>query len=73
MSTSISPTGPLHSRVILDSKIDQIKTSDLTARALSACGVKRDVVNLLTEEVLPENGDLILDDHRAVWLDISEP
>jgi amylosucrase len=40
---------------------------------LKACGVKGDAIDLLNEEVLPENSDLMLDDHRSVWLDISEP
>lgn len=40
---------------------------------LRAWGVKGNVINLLNDEVLPENSDLILDDHRAVWLDISQP
>jgi amylosucrase len=44
----------------------------MEAAHLRACGVKGDVINLLTDEVLPENNDLILDDHRFVWLDISK-
>ncbi|MGD2268762.1 MAG: alpha-amylase family glycosyl hydrolase [Desulfobacterales bacterium] len=44
----------------------------MDAAQLKACGIKGDVINLLNGEVLPDNSDLILDDHRAVWLDISE-
>jgi len=40
---------------------------------LRAWGVKGNVINLLNDVVLPENSNLILDDHRAVWLDISQP
>jgi amylosucrase len=38
---------------------------------LRSCGVKGDAVNLLKNEFLPFGADLQLQDHQAVWLDIS--
>jgi hypothetical protein len=38
---------------------------------LDACGVKGDVINLITKEVLSPGKDLVLSGHQSVWLDIS--
>ena len=43
----------------------------MDALHLNACGVKRDVVNLINNEVLPSSSDLVLNGHQSVWLDIS--
>jgi hypothetical protein len=38
---------------------------------LDACGVKGDVINLITKDVLFSGKDLVLNSHQSVWLDIS--
>ena len=38
---------------------------------LRNCGVTKDVVNLLKDEILSFGNDMLLHDHQAVWLDIS--
>ena len=55
--------------LILNNFADEPQKMD--ANRLSACGVKGEAVNLLTDEVLAENSDQILEDHRCVWLGIS--
>jgi hypothetical protein len=43
----------------------------MDAGHLRNCGVKGDAVNLLKNEILSFGGNLLLQDHQAVWLDIS--
>ena len=40
----------------------------MDATHLNACGVKKDVINLLNNEVLSSGSDLVLNDHQSVWL-----
>jgi amylosucrase len=47
------------------------KPQKMDALHLNACGVKRDVVNLINNEILSSGSDLVLNGHQSVWLDIS--
>jgi len=40
----------------------------MDATHLNACGVKKDVINLMNNEVLSSGSDLVLNDHQSVWL-----
>jgi len=44
---------------------------NMDADHLKACGVKEDVVDLITREGLSFGKDLVLNGHQSVWLDIS--
>jgi amylosucrase len=43
----------------------------MDADHLKACGVKEDVIDLITHEGLSFGKDLVLNGHQSVWLDIS--
>jgi len=47
------------------------RPQSMDAGHLRNCGVKGDAVNLLKNEILSFGGNLLLQDHQAVWLDIS--
>ncbi len=43
----------------------------MDALQLKACGVTKDVIDLIKNEVLSSGKDLVLNGHQSVWLDIS--
>ena len=44
----------------------------MDALHLNACGATKDVIDLLTNEVLSSGKDLVLNGYQSVWLDISQ-
>ncbi|MGA9177996.1 MAG: hypothetical protein WBZ05_12195, partial [Desulfobacterales bacterium] len=55
--------------LIINNFSEEPQTMD--AVHLNACGVKDDVMNLITNDVLSSGKDLVLNGHQSVWLDIS--
>jgi amylosucrase len=55
--------------LIINNFSEEPQTMD--AVHLNACGVKDDVMNLITNDILSSGKDLVLNGHQSVWLDIS--